>query len=532
MTAERLWWQTGVVYEIYVRSFADANGDGIGDLSGIRSKLDYLVWLGVDAVWITPIFPSPLVDGGYDVAHYTNVHPSFGTLDDFDLLLREAHARSIRVILDLVPNHTSDRHPWFRASRSSQDDPKRSWYLWRPGTSDGPPNNWLSEFGGSAWELDGDTGEYYYHAFGSAQPDLNWRNPELRSAIYRAMRFWLDRGVDGFRVDALWHVIKDGAYRDNPPNPDYDRASQSEYRRWLPVFSTDQPEVHEVIAEMRAVLDEYDGRLMVGEIYLPVDRLVRYYGAGRGAHLPYNFQLIGMPWAAAPIRAVIDGYERLLPADAWPNWVLGNHDKSRVASRLGDAQARVAATVLLTLRGTPTLYYGDELMLRDVELPARHQNDIRETNDPGRGLGRDPCRTPMPWDGSRNAGFSSGEPWLPIGEINTRRNVQQQMADPGSMLSTVRTLIQLRRSLPALSHGAYRSLPGQGEVLAYERREGQQRLIVIANLSDVAGRFELPGDFGSAREVLSLLDPMPGRIYQRALTVAANDACILEPYPE
>ncbi|MDQ2689137.1 MAG: alpha-amylase family glycosyl hydrolase, partial [Chloroflexota bacterium] len=391
---DHLWWQRGVIYQVYPRSFQDTNGDGIGDLEGIRRRLDYLEWLGVDAVWISPFFPSPMVDFGYDVADYTDVDPRFGTLADFDRLVADARQRGLRIILDLVPNHTSDQHPWFEESRRSRDSARRDWYIWRdPAPDGGPPNNWLSEFGGSAWQWDEATGQYYYHAFAPEQPDLNWRNREVREAIYDAMRFWLDRGVAGFRVDVMWHMLKDAEFRDNPPNPDYDPVRSSPYDELIPAYSTDQPEVHAVVAEMRAVLEEYDERLMIGEIYLPVDRLVDYYGRdGDGAHLPFNFHLILAPWDAREIELVIDRYEGALPDDAWPNWVLGNHDKPRVVSRLGDAQARVAAMLLLTLRGTPTIYYGEELGMNDVPIPADRAVDVREMNIPGRGLGRDPQR--------------------------------------------------------------------------------------------------------------------------------------------
>jgi alpha-glucosidase len=521
------WWQRGVVYEIYARSFADANGDGVGDLAGIRSRLDYLSWLGIDAIWITPTFPSPMVDGGYDVADYTGVHPLFGTLDEFDGLLADAHARSIQVLLDLVPNHTSDQHPWFVAARGSRTDPKRDWYIWRDPVDGGPPNNWLSEFGGPAWTFDPDTGQFYYHAFAAAQPDLNWRNRDVRAAMYAAMRFWLDRGVDGFRVDVMWHLIKDEAFRDNPLNPDYVEGVGSPYHRLVPVYSADQPEVHDVVAEMRAVLDEYEDRLVIGEIYLPVDRLVDYYGRdGRGAHLPFNFQLIGAAWDARQIQLRIDRYEGLLPENAWPNWVLGNHDQERLASRIGLAQARVAAVLLLTLRGTPTLYYGEELGLENSPIPAGQVDDVRELNQPGRG--RDPYRTPMPWDASESAGFTSARPWLPVGEANRPRNVAAARDDPDSMLSLYRRLIGLRRREPALALGSYRSVPAKGSLLAYRRAHGGRELLIVLNLSSQAGRLKLPAEFASARSVFGISDPRPGAAHQESVVVAGDDAVILE----
>ena len=374
MTA--LWWQTGVIYQIYPRSFQDTNGDGIGDLKGIERRLDYLASLGVDAIWISPIYPSPMADFGYDVADYCGVDSRFGTLADFDDLLAQAHARGLKVLLDFVPNHTSDRHPWFVESRSSRDNPKRDWYIWRdPAPDGGPPNNWISDFGGSAWEWDEATGQYYYHAFLKEQADLNWRNPAVQAAMYDVMRFWFDRGVDGFRIDVLWHMVKAADFPDNPPNPAYQPA-MGDMHRVLQLHSTDQPEVHGIAADMRAIADSYGAkgrgeRVLIGEIYLPVDRLMHYYGQERaGVHLPFNFQLIDASWEARSLATLIANYEAALPPGGWPNWVLGNHDRPRVAAKRGQAQARVAAMLLLTLRGTPTLYYGDELGLSDVAIPA------------------------------------------------------------------------------------------------------------------------------------------------------------------
>ena len=359
-----IWWKRGIIYQIYPRSFQDQNGDGVGDLAGIARRLDYLSWLGVDAIWISPIYPSPMADFGYDVADYCDVDPLFGSLADFDDLVRAAHARGLKVILDFVPNHTSDRHPWFLESRSSRASPKRDWYIWRDGRNGGPPNNWVSQFGGSAWTYDPGTGQHYLHSFLREQPDLNWRNPDVRAAMLDVLTFWLDRGVDGFRVDVIWLLIKDEALRDNPENPGW-QPSQATINRLLQVHNADQPDVHDVIRDMRSLLDRYDERLLIGEIYLPLERLVAYYGKDlSGAHLPFNFQLILTAWKADAIARLIDEYENALPPGGWPNWVLGNHDQPRIAARVGEAQARVAAMLLLTLRGTPTMYYGDEIGTR------------------------------------------------------------------------------------------------------------------------------------------------------------------------
>jgi alpha-glucosidase len=334
--ADFVWWKHGVVYQVYPRSFQDTNGDGVGDLKGISERLDYLTWLGVDAIWISPIYPSPMADFGYDVSDYCNIDPLFGSLDDFDRLVAEAHARKIKIILDFVPNHTSERHPWFLESRASRVNPKRDWYIWRDGKPDGsPPNNWLSQFGGPAWAREARTGQYFLHSFLPDQPDLNWRNPDVRAAMYDVLRFWLDRGVDGFRVDVIWLLIKDAALRDNPPNPNY-RSTEAGIHRFLQVYSADQPETHEVIAEMRSVLDHYEERVLIGEIYLPIERLVTYYGQDlRGAQLPFNFQLLHTAWTATAVGKLVTDYEAALPSGGWPNWVLGNHDQPRIAARVG-----------------------------------------------------------------------------------------------------------------------------------------------------------------------------------------------------
>ena len=370
------WWQNGVIYQIYPRSFQDSNGDGIGDLPGIIRRLDYLVTIGIDAIWISPIFPSPMADFGYDVADYCDVATIFGNLGDFDRLVAEAHRRGLRLILDFVPNHTSNQHPWFIESRGSRDNPKRDWYIWRDGSGQGGlPNNWLSHFGGPAWAWDEATKQYYYHSFLPEQPDLNWRNPAVKQAMYAVLRFWLDRGVDGFRVDVLWLLIKDDRFLDNPVNPGY-VPGESSHNRLLPLYTANRPEVHAIIAEMRSVIDAYADRVLIGEIYLPIDLLVTYYGHNLGgAHLPFNFQLLQTAWNAASIARIVEEYEAALPSGAWPNWVLGNHDKPRIASRIGEAQARVAAMLLLTLRGTPTIYYGEEIGMKDIPISSEQVQD-------------------------------------------------------------------------------------------------------------------------------------------------------------
>jgi alpha-glucosidase len=478
-----LWWQRGIIYQVYLRSFMDSNGDGVGDLAGLISRLDYLRWLGVDAVWISPLYPSPMKDFGYDVADYTAIHPLFGTLADFDRLIGEAHARDLKVILDFVPNHSSDQHPWFVASRSSRDNPKRNWYIWRdPGAGGGPPNNWLSCFGGSAWEYDAHTEQYYYHAFLREQPDLNWRNPAVVKEMPNVLRFWLERGVDGFRVDVLWHLIKDDRFRDNPPNPSWCEGTDP-YQKLIPLYTTDQSEVHGVITRMRRLVDQYKDRVLIGEIYLPIERLVQYYGVDLGGvHVPFNFQLLLAKWHARDIARIIGEYEAILPEHGWPNWVLGNHDRPRIASRIGPAQARLAAMLLLTLRGTPTLYYGDEIGMRDVEIPLEKVQDPYEKNVPGRGLGRDPERTPMQWSAAKNAGFTEGEPWLPIAEDYTRVNVEAERDNPASMLTLYNRLINVRRGESALEVGQFEPMEADGDLLTYVRRDRESAFLIALNL--------------------------------------------------
>ncbi|HYC86486.1 MAG TPA: alpha-amylase family glycosyl hydrolase, partial [Chryseosolibacter sp.] len=480
-----LWWQRGIIYQIYPRSFQDSNSDGVGDLKGILGRLDYLEWLGVNAIWISPIYPSPMADFGYDISDYENIHPLFGDLSDFDTLLREIHRRGMKLILDFVPNHTSDQHPWFIEARSSRTNPKRDWYIWKdPGPDGTVPNNWLAAFGGTAWEWDERTGQYYYHAFLKEQPDLNWRNPEVQQAMLRSMKFWLDRGVDGFRVDVMWHMIKDDQFRDNPVNSDY-QAHMATYDQVLPVYSTDQPEVHKIVRMMRHLLDEYDDRMMIGEIYLPIHKLVAYYGADKkGAHLPFNFQLLTTAWDPRQIAFGIAEYESALPSYGWPNWVLGNHDQPRVASRVGAEQARVAAMLLLTLRGTPTIYYGEELGMKDVPIPFEEIQDPQGLNMPDKNLSRDPARTPMQWDDSEYAGFSRNRPWLRVDRNYRTANVKIQRQDPGSMLTLYSKLIKLRQDEPSLSVGEFVPVYSDHQMIAYLRhKKGAQRFLVMLNLS-------------------------------------------------
>ncbi|MEJ8810798.1 alpha-amylase family glycosyl hydrolase [Variovorax ureilyticus] len=529
------WWRNGIVYQIYPRSFQDSDGDGIGDLDGIRARLDHLVSLGIDAVWISPIYPSPMVDFGYDIADFCDIDPRFGTLDSFDALVGDAHSRGLKVILDFVPNHTSDQHPWFVQSRSARSDPRRDWYLWRdPARDGGPPNNWVSNFGGPAWTFDPATGQYYAHSFLKQQPDLNWRNPEVRAAMYEVLRFWLRRGVDGFRVDVLSQIIKDAQFRDNPPNPDF-MDGHDPFFRWLMLHNTDLPEVHQIVAEMRRVVDafgdERSSRVLIGELYLPLPRLVAYYGLNaegvlEGVQLPFNFQLIDTEWQAARIDRLVRDYEAALPAGAAPNWVLGNHDKSRIASRVGLRMARLAAMLLLTLRGTPTLYYGDEIGMTDVPIPIDEVQDPFEKNKPGMGLGRDPVRTPMPWSAEPHAGFTTGTPWLRLSDDWRTRNVDEQSRDAESMLALYRRLIALRRAQPALNGGDYEALEAEGEVLAYARKLEGQRLVVLLNFGATPVPIS-PALMPRQPVVLASTDPARGEFIEGPLMLAPCEGVVV-----
>ena len=506
------WWERGVIYQIYPRSFQDSDGDGVGDLAGIEARLDYVAALDVDAIWLSPIFPSPMADFGYDVADYCGIEPMFGNLAGFDRLLAAVHARGLKLQLDFVPNHSSDQHPWFVESRASRDSPKRDWYIWRdPAPGGGPPNNWTSDFGGTSWEWDDATGQYYLHAFLKEQPDLNWRNSELRAAMTEVLRFWLDRGVDGFRIDVLWHIVKAEGLPDNPPNPDYG-PHLGERDALLQRHSTDQPEAHAITAEFRALADTYDQRVLIGEIFLPNDRLAKWYGTPKRpeVHLPFNFALLENRWDAAVLHRLIADYEASLPDGGWPNWVIGSHDAARIAARIGEAQARVAAMLILTLRGTPTLYQGDELGIGELTIPQDRIRDPRELREPGLGLGRDRSRTPMPWDDGAGAGFTSGDPWLPLNDDWSTRNVAAQERDPKSMLALYRSLLALRRGEDALSIGSLTLIDAPDGVLAYERVHEGRRLRVLLNLTSKNVTVEWRGT-----PLLSTLDGWsePGALY-------------------
>ncbi|MFN8539217.1 MAG: alpha-amylase family glycosyl hydrolase [Thermomicrobiales bacterium] len=487
MSDQFRWWQRRDL-QVYPRSFLDSNGDGVGDLPGLTRKLGYLQWLGIDAVWISPIFPSPMVDFGYDISDYTGIAPMFGTLPDFDRLLAEAHRRGL-VLLDYVKPHLRPAPLVHRIAVVARQPEARLVHLARSRARWRAAEQLVQQFPASAWTLDEATGQYYYHAYLREQPDLNWRNPRVQRAMLDVLRFWLDRGVDGFRIDALRQVVKDDLLRDNPPNPAF-VPGEDPYHALVPLYTTDRPELMALIALMRDLSDHYEDRVLSGEIYAPIPRLVQYYGIdGRGVHLPFNFHLIMTPWNARRIAALIDEYEAAIPAGGWPNWVLGNHDRSRIASRVGEAQARVAAMLLLTLRGTPTLYNGDEIGMTDVPIPPELVQDPWEMNVPGKGLGRDPERTPMQWSGEPRAGFTTGQPWLPLAADFAMVNVAREANDATSILTLYHRLLMLRRTTEAFAVGHYRAVAAEGDILAYLREAEGRRFLVVLNLGHEAQHF-------------------------------------------
>ena len=541
MIEKPLWWQKGIIYQIYPRSYQDSNGDGIGDLNGISQRLDHIKSLNVDAVWLSPIYPSPMHDFGYDVADYVDINSMFGNMDDFDNLLAEVHKRGMKLVIDLVPNHTSDEHEWFIESRSSRDNPKRDWYIWRdPAPDGGPPNNWLSHFGGPAWTFDEKTGQYYMHQFVTQQPELNYRHPDVLPAMLDVMRFWLDKGVDGFRVDVIWMMMKDEQFRDEPPNPDWDGVDP--HGSIQHIYTNNLPEVHDLIRAMRGVLDEYNERMMVGEIYLPFDQLVHYYGRFRPdlgwdeCHLPFNFHLIysAKSWQAADVRQLVDEYEASLPEHAWPNWVLGNHDQHRIATRVGAAQARVANMLLLTLRGTPTTYYGEEIGMEDVSIPLEFIQDPPAVNQPeiAHIVGRDPERTPMQWDDSVHAGFAveTAVPWLPVAPDYKQRNVTLQNQDDKSMLAFYRQLTSTRQAEPALHVGDYQSIDvGNDNVFAYTRTAtNADSFLIVLNFTDQPQTINASKVAASATIVIATDLQRSGVVALDSLALSANEGLVLK----
>lgn len=489
------WWKEAVIYQIYPRSFQDSNGDGIGDLEGIIQRLDYLAGskdsLGIDAIWLSPVYPSPMFDFGYDISDYEEIDPVFGDIQTFKRLLKEAHKRGIRIIMDLVVNHTSHLHPWFVESRSSVNSPKRDWYIWKQPSHNGPPNNWLGAFGGSGWEYDKRTGEYYFHSFLKEQPDLNWRNPDVEDAIFRMMKYWLDMGVDGFRLDVVNLYVKDEFFRNNTS---YFMKGPRPYDKQVHSYDRDRPEMHGILRRMRKLLDSYsEKRMFVGEIMqdFPGNVLLpaTYCGRNDELHLAFNFMFLFSPWKAERFYQIVKDFESALGDDNWPNYTLSNHDFPRHITRYekGDDtldRARLAACMMLTLRGTPFLYYGEEIGMKRQKVPFNKiQDPVGKRYWPFH-PGRDPERIPMPWDASDSTGFSTGKPWLPVYEDAERVNVESQKGDPNSLFYTYKKLIQIRKDRKSLRKGKLKILlSSDKQALYYRRREGKEETYIFLNFS-------------------------------------------------
>lgn len=476
-------WSNTVVYQIYPRSFKDSNGDGIGDLQGIIDKLDYLNdgsenSLGINAIWLNPIYKSPQNDFGYDISDYCDIDKIFGDLEIFNRFVDAARRRNIKVIMDFVPNHTSVEHPWFLESRSSLNNPKRDWYIWRDPKPDGsPPNNWLSVFGGSAWTYNVVTKQYYLHSFLPSQPDLNWHNQEVKDAMMKVMKFWLHHGVDGFRTDAAYHLIKDGQFRDDPLNPNYRPGQDDPYNQFLHIYSAGQPELFKAANSFCEILGAHENKFIVSEAYLDIAGMGKLYRAcDNNLHAPLNFNLISLPWDALAYKKFIDKFNHSLTKEQIPNYTLSNHDRPRAASRLGRQRARLAAMIMMTLRGMPFIYYGDELGM---------ENGADKNTAAADFLSRDPERTPMQWSAEANAGFSEAEPWLPVTQNYQSINVEKELLDSQSMLSLYKKLVHHRLKSPALKNGGYRSLKlNNDNVFAYLRETADEKILVVINFSD------------------------------------------------
>jgi len=500
MEQQKDWYHHAVMYQIYPRSYRDSNEDGVGDIGGIIEKLDYIKNLGVSGIWLSPIYPSPMYDNGYDIADYTDIDPIYGSLADFDHLIEEAHKRNLRVMLDFVPNHTSFLHPWFLESKSSRDNPKRDWYIWKDpkpdpanGASGSPPNNWITVFDNTpsaAWTWDETTQQYYMHSFFPQQPDLNWRNPEVIHAMGDVLRFWLQRGVDGFRIDVLYYLLKDEKFLDEPENPKYRPGIDHPNEKLVHLYSKDQPDTLKLMSYFNAVLDEFENKFMVSETYVSIPETIKIYATSvRRSHAPFNFHLIFQPFEAKAFKTVIDEFQTGIQEHDLPIYVLGNHDQSRIATRLGgQQQARLAAMLKLTLPGVPFVYYGDEIGMEDYkDLPVEKRKDLFVEGN------RDPERTPMQWNADTFGGFSDVEPWLPINPQYKNIHVNKQEKDEKSMLSLYKSLLRLRRSLSSLLDGRYLPVAIDVEhVFGYIRAYGNEEILVLLNFSNEIQTFQLP----------------------------------------
>ncbi len=531
MTEDFLWWRDGVIYQIYPRSFADSNGDGIGDLPGITSKLDYLADLGVDALWLSPINPSPDVDFGYDVADYKDIDPKYGSMADFEVLVKEAHQRNIKIVLDMVMNHTSDQHPWFLESRSSTDNPRRDWYIWRenPKGKQYPPNNWQAIFGGKGWDFDEKTGQWYYHMFCPQQPDLNWRNPAVREEMMDTFRFWCDRGVDGFRLDVFNEYFKDDQFRDNPKKFGIRPFDQQEH-----IYDADRPEMDGVVREIRATLDQYPERYTVGETFLADSKRAAKYCEPGKLHASFNFTFLHNHWNPAQfLKSVLD-WEGNLAEGSWPNYVSNNHDNPRSATRYhapeNDERLKVLAGMLLTLRGTPFLYYGEEIGMRDISVTRTEIQDPVGKRYWPFVMGRDGCRSPMQWSAEENAGFTTGKPWLKVHPNHVARNVAAQQKDPASLFHFYKALLALRKSTPALQKGLFLPLTHDPrQVLAYLRQTENQTVLVALNFGRRKVKLALGPRLMDAKWELLLSNKRTNLpvIDKGWLQLAGDEVCIL-----
>jgi alpha-glucosidase len=487
------WQDVNGIYQIYPRSFRDASGDGVGDLPGITEKLGYLKGesdsLGIDAIWISPFFMSPMADFGYDVSDYRQVDPIFGTLQDFTNLLGEAHRRDIKVMIDYVPNHTSDQHAWFLESKKSRDNEKRDWYIWRDPRPDGsPPTNWLSVFGGSAWELDQQTGQYYLHSFLKQQPDLNWENPEVRRAMTDVLDFWLTMGVDGIRADAVRWLSKDTEFRDNPLNPDY-QEGEDPYHQQLQRYSYYGKNLFNHLKEIAATVERYPDRIILFEdhpdTHLDInEQYAAFYAVNPTVAAPFNFEGLETSYGAKNFRDFIDSFQRMVGGELRPFYCFGNHDEPRMVSRFGMAQARLVSMLQLALPGIPVVYYGDELGMENLVITDGQIHDPFELQNPGLGLGRDPQRTPMQWSGEPGAGFTTGKPWLPVAQDYTVRNVASEKIAPHSSLTMYRTLLKLRRTA-IFEEGRYVEWEGSDDaIFGFSRENDADKLLILLNMSD------------------------------------------------
>jgi len=499
----RAWWHGAVIYQIYPRSFLDTNGDGVGDLPGIIDRLDYVASLGVEAIWVSPFFKSPMADFGYDIADYRAVDPLFGTLGDFDRLLGKAHDLGLKVMIDQVLSHTSAEHAWFRESRQSRDNARADWYVWADARPDGgPPNNWLSIFGGVAWKWEPRRSQYYLHNFLAEQPDLNFHRPEVRRAVLDNLQFWLERGVDGVRLDAINFCFHDSQLRDNPPKPAEQRSGRgfradNPYAYQYHVYDNTRPENLPFIEELRALIDRYPGRVTLGEISAENSgaAIAEYTRPGR-LHMGYSFELLGSEHTPAHIRATVEG-ALAASSEAWPCWAISNHDVERVVTRWGTGESPAHLATQLTalvcsLRGAVCVYQGEELGLGEAELPFEALRDPYGIAFWPSFKGRDGCRTPMPWQQAERGGFSSGKPWLPVPAQHLARAVEVQERDAQSNLQAFRRLLRWRKQQPALQWGSIEFLAASDAVLAFTRRLDKEQLLVAFNLSPKNAAIDLP----------------------------------------